>query len=223
MERRKIGWGARGGIWSQLEFWLRHDNWSLDEAAFILLNVDPRSVRFDEGDTDEDPKIVLYFYFDDILPTSDDDDMDDDGFEHGEVYRFRKALRDVKQVAMSGILSDGALSRSPAHWIEWAESKSLAIPWLEWARSERLVPQPSAGKPVAADLTTPPLKQRERTTLLVLVAALAQELRIDVGQPSKAAVAIEKLTSRAGARVAARTIEDHLKRIPDALERKSDS
>jgi hypothetical protein len=41
---------------------------------------------------------------------------------------------------------------------------------------------------------------------------------IDVAKPSKAAVAIESQTIRMGARVSDRTIEDHLKRIPAALE-----
>jgi hypothetical protein len=39
-----------------------------------------------------------------------------------------------------------------------------------------------------------------------------------VKKPSKAAVAIEGETVRMGVRVAARTIENHLKRIPDALD-----
>ena len=43
---------------------------------------------------------------------------------------------------------------------------------------------------------------------------------IDISKPSKAADAIEALTTTLGARVSARTIEDHLKRIPDAIERK---
>jgi hypothetical protein len=63
-----------------------------------------------------------------------------------------------------------------------------------------------------------PLKQRERTTLLVIIAALAELPKIDVSKPSKAAAAIESQTMLMGARVSARRIEDHLKRIPAALE-----
>lgn len=61
---------------------------------------------------------------------------------------------------------------------------------------------------------------RERSTLLTLVAALAKKGGIDVSKPSTAGEAIEALTTALGARVSARTIEDHLKRIPDALERR---
>jgi hypothetical protein len=85
--------------------------------------------------------------------------------------------------------------------------KTSALHDLEARQSE---PDPKAERP---------LKQRERDTLLVIIAALAELPKIDVKKPSKAAGAIESETVRMGARVAARTIEDHLKRIPDALER----
>lgn len=66
-----------------------------------------------------------------------------------------------------------------------------------------------------------PLKERERTTLLTLIAALCDHGGLDITKPSKTASVIEDLTSRIGARVAARTIEDHLKRIPAALQKRS--
>ena len=65
------------------------------------------------------------------------------------------------------------------------------------------------------------LGERERTTLLILIAALAKEARIDVTKVSKAVGLIEDLTHQLGTRVAARTIEDHLKRIPKAINKKS--
>jgi hypothetical protein len=65
-----------------------------------------------------------------------------------------------------------------------------------------------------------PIGQRERDTLLVIIAALAEVQGIDVKRPSKAALAIENATIQKGARISARAIEDHLRRIPDALERK---
>jgi hypothetical protein len=62
-----------------------------------------------------------------------------------------------------------------------------------------------------------PLGKRERDTLLVIIAALAKMADIDVTKPSKAAVAIERQTIDMGAPLAARTIENHLNRIPDVL------
>jgi hypothetical protein len=64
-----------------------------------------------------------------------------------------------------------------------------------------------------------PVEQRERTSLLAIIAALAKLAKIDVTKPSSAAVAIESQTVRMGVRVACRTIENHLKLIPEALER----
>jgi hypothetical protein len=66
-----------------------------------------------------------------------------------------------------------------------------------------------------------PVEQRERTSLLAIIAALAELAKLDVTKPSSAAVAIESQTVLMGARVASRTIENHLKLIPEALERLS--
>jgi hypothetical protein len=66
-----------------------------------------------------------------------------------------------------------------------------------------------------------PIEQRERTSLLAIIAALAELAKLDVTKPSSAAVAIESQMIRMGARVASRTIENHLKLIPEALERLS--
>jgi hypothetical protein len=63
-----------------------------------------------------------------------------------------------------------------------------------------------------------PIERRERTTLLVIIAALAKLAKIEVAKPSSAAAAIESQTTQLGARIAARTIENHLKRISEALE-----
>jgi hypothetical protein len=75
-------------------------------------------------------------------------------------------------------------------------------------------------KPVEA--SEKPVERRERNTLLVVIAALADLARIDVSKPSAAGAAIESKTAQMGARVAARTIENHLKRIPEALESRSE-
>jgi hypothetical protein len=73
-------------------------------------------------------------------------------------------------------------------------------------------PEPEADRPIG---------RRERSTLLVIVAALAKLARIDVAKASSAAASIESQTALMGVRVAARTIENHLKRIPEALENKA--
>lgn len=65
-----------------------------------------------------------------------------------------------------------------------------------------------------------PLTSRERDTLLTIIAVLAKAAKVpldDYRKPGKAAGYIEGLTDEFGAHVSKRAIEDHLKKIPDAL------
>lgn len=66
----------------------------------------------------------------------------------------------------------------------------------------------------AKDLAT-----RERTTLLTVIALLAGEAKVDWRKPTKAAELILTLADTAGVSLGQRTVEEHLKKIPDALER----
>ena len=75
----------------------------------------------------------------------------------------------------------------------------------------------------ATDPLDNPLGERERTSLLTIIAALAREADLDISKVSKAGGIIERWTIELDARVSARAIEDHLKRIPDALERRGKS
>lgn len=87
-----------------------------------------------------------------------------------------------------------------------------------------LVVRTSALQELEARLVEPaggaekPVERRERATLLVVIAALAKMAKIDVTKPSAAALAIESQTALMGSRVASRNIENHLNRIPEALE-----
>jgi hypothetical protein len=66
-----------------------------------------------------------------------------------------------------------------------------------------------------------PVEQRERTSLLAIIAALAKLAKLDVTKPSSAAASIESQMVSMGVRIASRTIENHLNLIPEALERLS--
>jgi hypothetical protein len=87
-----------------------------------------------------------------------------------------------------------------------------------------LVVRTSALQELEARLSEPerridkPIDARERTTLLVMIAALANMAKIDWSRPSKAAAAIQSQAALIGVQVGVRTIEEHLKIIPDALE-----
>jgi hypothetical protein len=67
-----------------------------------------------------------------------------------------------------------------------------------------------------------PFGQREQTTLLVLIAALCKELKVDLSNPSRAAELIEGVTMRKGAHIAAPTIEEFLKRVPTAMAKRAE-
>lgn len=55
---------------------------------------------------------------------------------------------------------------------------------------------------------------RERNSLSLIIAALAHMSKTDLTKPSKAATAIEHQIELLGGRLSARSIEDHIKRIP---------
>jgi len=82
-------------------------------------------------------------------------------------------------------------------------------------RMQSQEPSPAAGE------VDKPLGERERATLLIIIAALCKETGIDISKPAKAAQTIERAISHLGVTVAARTIADHVNRIPEALERRS--
>ena len=63
-----------------------------------------------------------------------------------------------------------------------------------------------------------PLSDKEREALLIIIAALAKEAKIDINKASKAGELIANLTQQIGAFVGATTIETHLKKISQALQ-----
>ena len=98
----------------------------------------------------------------------------------------------------------------PARVVAWARTKET---------KDRKIPKQFRDiKPTEPNRSARPLGKRERDTLLTIIEALAKAANIDTSKSSKAAGEIEKLTVGIGTRVPARTIENHLKRIPEAVE-----
>jgi hypothetical protein len=83
--------------------------------------------------------------------------------------------------------------------------KGLRPPWE--LPAEFPGPKVEEQKPTVADK---PLLTRERDTLLKIILGLAKAHGIPLGDPWIAAQKIEGFTKKAGRRVAARTIEEHL-------------
>ena len=62
-----------------------------------------------------------------------------------------------------------------------------------------------------------PLSNRERNTLLTIVAVLCNEAKIDYTKHAKTAGLIQSTAAGMGLSIGETTIEGHLKKIPDAL------
>ena len=145
-------------------------------------------------------------------------------------------LQNLEGVFVAG--SDGTLYQLQEHFSdnEYFKKENLKTPWGHLANyypagglpsDSVFVVRTSAIQDLEARISKPdtyvekPIELRERTTLLMIIAALAQLAKIDISKPSSAATSIENQTALMGARVAARTIENHLKRIPEAKESRS--
>lgn len=62
-----------------------------------------------------------------------------------------------------------------------------------------------------------PLGNRERDTLLTIIAALCKDLNYDYTKSSKTADLIQDTADKMGFSIGKRTIDEHLKKIPNAL------
>ena len=74
---------------------------------------------------------------------------------------------------------------------------------------------PSQRRP--ADPLDKPLGQRERTTLLTIIAALAKEAKVDVSKPVKSGQIISALIAAIGYEVAPNTVAGHLRTLRKTL------
>jgi len=70
-------------------------------------------------------------------------------------------------------------------------------------------------------LQSKPLLNIERETLLIIIAALAKEAKVDIVKTSKAGDLIANMTQLIGAPIGATTIETHLKKINQALQKRA--
>jgi hypothetical protein len=61
------------------------------------------------------------------------------------------------------------------------------------------------------------LGNRERDTLLSIIAALCKEAKLDYAKPAKTAGLIQSTAAQMGIQIGETTIENHLKKIPNAL------
>ena len=138
------------------------------------------------------------------------------GWLAGEDTILAKSLefKERLDLAISNILKLTVEHMVPGRPAQWEVTlASFAAQAGRWWKSE--VP------PEMAALAEPekPLTQNERNTLLVIIAAICKQLKID-HQTQGAAHKIAGMIQEIGAELSEETILDKLKKIPDALERR---
>jgi hypothetical protein len=106
----------------------------------------------------------------------------------------------------------------------WAATKWSDLP-EKFPRLASVAPKPTDETPsggMRATKTTDSLATKERTNLLVIIGALAYKAGIDLTRTTVAAKEIERVVREdLKSKISVRTVEEHLKRVPDALDRKA--
>jgi hypothetical protein len=199
-------------------FWLRLDGWHLCEAAMIFVNIDPDNAN--RRNSENFTRIKTFNGLE--YPSIDDygfpieigiDDMCNTYYEgQDELGIYQKKYDDMHRILFNPDIEYD----SPSNWIERAILKKINIPWLEFALSKSFYTPKKIDS--NKQISDKPLTNKERQTLLVIIAAMAKELEIDVSKVSKSGVLIENLTQLLGVPIGATTIETHLKQIPEALQ-----
>ena len=186
------------------------DNWEAEQALDYLIGVSyfaevGEIINHDEGAQEIYPIVVTLF-----------GDQFSDRTDSYVLKAFHKKLNRFRRLWESGNHPD---VNRPSYYIDWALSKELDIPWLKYA-IEKGFYKPKEPESLTQN-NDKPLLPKERNTLLVIIAALAKEAKIDLSKPSKAGEAIAHLTELIGAPVDHSTIEQKIKQIYAALERRA--
>lgn len=112
------------------------------------------------------------------------------------------------QLETNNVEPELAKIQAGANWDDSTNEK-----FMELLR-ENVALRNSGRKATTADR---PLRERERNTLLTIIAVLCKEAKILYDKPAKAAGMIQSTAATMGVAIGETTIEGHLKKIPDAL------
>lgn len=118
-------------------------------------------------------------------------------------------------------LPDGQTILFPPSENEFSEWVKYANNGLEFSQLFMRIEELREIQSINLDISTKPLNNIERETLLVVIAALAKEAGLDIEKVSKTGVLIANMTQLIGVPVGATTIETLLKKIPQALENRT--
>lgn len=218
-----------------LSHWVFANDFTAHEAAYLILGVDP-SIDVDDRSASHIKKRMLDAYKASIQnlefrfivePCLPDDWLDDGTDTIDDKYTLSSIdidnLYDLysrgDEISVSLWLEDKERNNflqqrfSRPELARWLNENQLTSAY-QFVPVSNLIPNGKSEKKSLAK----PLNTRERETLLTIIAALCKESKVDIHKPSKAADIIQSMTDSLGAHVAKRTIEEHLKKIPDALE-----
>jgi len=217
-----------------LSHWVFANDFTAHEAAYLILGVDP-SIDIDGRSASHIKKRMLDAYTASIQnlefrfiiePCLPDDWLDDGTDTIEDKYTLNSvdisALYEVyfqeDEVSISLWLED----KERNDFLQQRFSRPEIARWLndcQLTSAYQFVPVSNliSNAKIEKQTLEKPLNTRERETLLTIIAALCKEYKIEISKPSKAADLIQSMTDSLGAHVAKRTIEEHLKKIPDAL------
>lgn len=206
---------ARHGIPFLLSKWFLHDTWSAQEGLLLLVGLDPSRMIIGQtkgisGETFDEFEYAYTLDSFEVPPRSFVEK--EGGNDISKMDLFRAHWKHLNEIWNSGSHSG---RNAPAYYLAWAASKGYSVAWLDWAKAQGLL---KVGQESIQEQK--PMATKERSTLLTIIAVLAKEAKIDWQKTSKAAELIVSAADQDGLSLGQRTVEEHLKRIPDALERK---
>lgn len=199
----------------RLPRWLRFDTWTVDEGLVLLCGFDPKGIRFNEDGT-----LISVHSLEPTTPTRLDgldfsnpfvSEIVGSRLERSMKMAFAGDRAELKAFWSSGNHTETRYP--PKYFIDWIESKGFKIPWKEWAVKNGYLGQSQEGRAQEKPLTT-----KERNTLLTIIAVLCKEAKFDHKKASKTAGLIRGTANGMGLDIGETTIENHLKKIDDALE-----
>lgn len=203
-------------------YWFGLDYWGIEHAAWLLLGVDPDYVEDNGSEIHtlrllEGSQLIYSFTRDDDVPFSDE--LEKEAIDKIDKYTFvfHKYIELLRYKGMGSTEQELLDYRAtPQFWVNKAREKKIEITWLDFVIEKGYYTPTASDDPVGKKLTN-----RERETLLVIIAALSKEAKIDISKVSKTGDLIANLTQILGAPIGATTIETHLKKIPEALQNRT--
>jgi len=181
--------------------YLNRIEWSLFEASCVLADIDPE----DAGDSANDEaslRLRKHHYAN--LKSATDLSPTDAGH-----LPFKESR--------TGYIKDRRVR--PWDVLQWAIARDDKFP-DELHDIRKPAPVPATVEAAPADTSASDeraLATKERNTLLTIIGLLAGEAKVDWQRPTKAAETIVSLADQANVSLGVRTVEEHLKRIPEAM------